>query len=116
MKEISMAVVVYEPEDDILMISRTKKPRVWHTIEALDDILVDFGLDGRIESVEILNASKNLGVKKRILKNVERAELRTVNRGDFIGVVLRITAKDGTIIKTDIKPICMRRELLSIQG
>jgi len=67
-------IYVYNKTDDIFTVERPTKEKIRGSID-LDDIIIDINSRGSIAGVEILNASKVLGVSKSMLSNARKAEL-----------------------------------------
>jgi len=68
--------VVYDPEVDTLRISLFEGKAV-ESEEILLDIILDYSEEGKIISIEILHASKNVAKLKNIDKLLENLQTKT---------------------------------------
>ena len=59
--------IKYDPQVDAAYISFKKGPVQVTTIRLNEDVAVDLGPNEEIMGIEIVDASKNLGLKKRCL-------------------------------------------------
>ncbi len=79
------AKIEYDFEEDILNLSRSKNSQA--SLE-VGDFILDVDFNGFISSIEILNASENLGISKELLKKVKNAKLGILYKPDYIFVTI----------------------------
>jgi len=68
--------IIYDPEADALKISLFEGKAV-ESEEILPDVILDYSEEGKIISVEILRASKNVAKLKNIDKFMENLQAKT---------------------------------------
>ena len=66
--------LVYDYENDVLFVAKNK--RLYEDSFELENMVFDLDADKKIVGLEILNASKVLGVDKVFLKNVLAGEMK----------------------------------------
>lgn len=81
-----MVKVDYDQKWDLLYIYKENE-KVKFSIEVLNNFVVDVGFDGKVVSLEILNASKTLKVAKTELKNIKNAKISTLIKNKVYGVI-----------------------------
>ena len=79
-----MVKVDYDPEFDILYISKGEK--VVFSINLLDNFILDVNHAHKIVGLEILNASKVLKMSKEELENVKKTDVSTLSHGEYYSV------------------------------
>ncbi len=67
--------IVYDPEVDALRISLIEGKAI-ESEEILPDVILDFSEEGKIISIEILHASKNVANLKNIDKLMENLQAK----------------------------------------
>ncbi|MDY6788506.1 MAG: DUF2283 domain-containing protein [Candidatus Nanohaloarchaea archaeon] len=108
----------YDSEHDILYINRGEK--VKESLE-IGDMVVDLSYDGKVAGLEILNASKTISeltgiqVSDNNLRNIEKADLDTVKKGEHLFIVLKIAfRKEEKLIEKSIDVNLPSREIATI--
>ena len=79
------AKIRYDFEEDILNLSRGKNSQA--SLE-IGDFILDVDFNGFISSIEILNASENLGIDKNLLKKIKNAKMNILYKPTYIFVVI----------------------------
>jgi len=78
----------YDSKTDSLYIYR-KNENVKFSINIQGDFIIDINGKRKAVGLEVLNASKNL-LPKSFLKEIKKADIRTVIRDGFFGVKFRL--------------------------
>ena len=91
-----MVKVSYDYKWDILYIHKEGN-KAKFSVEAFDNFVVDIGFDGRVVGLEILDASKELKIAKKDLKDIKSARLATVVKGKLYGVMYSFKFRDSTL-------------------
>jgi len=103
-------IFLYNKTDDIFLVERPRKEKIRGSID-LDDIIVDINFRGTIAGIEILNASKVLGLSKEMLSNAKKAELYTREGSRFMLFRINIWLDQEKFLFSSSIP--KRSELLS---
>ncbi len=84
------AKINYNSEEDILNLSKGNPSKA--SIE-IGDFVIDVDFKGFVSAIEVLNASENLGIKKEILEEVEKARMSIVYKPNylFVGIVFNFS-------------------------
>ncbi|MFH1500432.1 MAG: DUF2283 domain-containing protein [archaeon] len=83
--------IIYDEEEDILNLSRGNPSKA--SIE-VGDFILDIGFDGFVSSIEILNASENLNMCGKMLRNIEKACMNVIYKPNYLYVVLLFNFKE----------------------
>lgn len=89
MAEIS-SKINYDSEEDILNISKGKGSRA--SIE-VGEFIIDVDSNGFVSALEILNASENLGIEKKLLNKVKKAKLSILYKPNYLLVWISFNFK-----------------------
>lgn len=73
--------ISYDSEEDILNISKGKGSRA--SIE-VGEFILDIDSSGFVSALEILNASENLGIEKKLLNEVKKAKLSILYKPNYL--------------------------------
>lgn len=79
------AKIEYDSEEDILNLSRRKNSQA--SLE-IGDFVLDVDFNGFISSIEILNASENLGINKSLLEKVKNAKMNILYKPNYLFVAI----------------------------
>ncbi|MBN2094625.1 MAG: DUF2283 domain-containing protein [Candidatus Aenigmarchaeota archaeon] len=90
----------YSIEGDVLEVFREGE-KVDYSVELFEDYFIDIGSNGKIVGLEIINASSALGVDKKDLQKIRKAELHASDAkgGKKIVFILKV---DKAEIKSQI--------------
>jgi len=91
-----MLHIDYDEEFDILYL-RKENEKVSFSIKLGDNILLDVTRFHKVMGIEIFNASKIMKVPPEELKNIKKAEFRTIDKPDMYGVFYMITVGKSQI-------------------
>src|SRR5271157_16064 len=79
------AKIKYDYGEDILNLSRGKSSLA--SIE-VGDFIIDVDSNGFVSSMEILNASENLDINKKLLNSIKNAKMSVLYRPNYLFVVV----------------------------
>jgi len=82
--------ITYDDEDDILNLSNENPSQA--SIE-IGDFILDIDFKGFVSAIEILNASENLGLNKKILKNLNKAKMDITYKPNYLFVMLVLNSE-----------------------
>ena len=77
--------MIYDDEEDILSLSRGREVKA--SID-IGDFVIDVEHKGFITGIEILNASKNLNITEKQLKNLEQASMNVTYKPNHVYIFL----------------------------
>lgn len=98
----------YNEKQDILYVYDNSKEAKF-SADSQGLFIIDFDKRNKAIGVEVLDASKAIyGLNKKLLKNLEEANVRSVTRGNIISVLLMVRARGCGIISASI-PIAVSR-------
>jgi uncharacterized protein YuzE len=83
--------IIYDEEEDILFLSKGRKVKA--SID-IGDFIIDVGMDGFVTSIEILNASNNLNILPKMLKELQHASMSVTYKPNYVYVSLIMQFKD----------------------
>jgi len=86
----------YDPEEDILWLSRRRKVKASIVI---GDFVIDVDHDGFVTGVEINDASKNLSLKEEQLKSLKEASMTVTYKPNYvyISIFMKFEGKEKDI-------------------
>lgn len=96
--------MIYDKDEDILFLSKGRKIKA--SID-IGDFVIDVDMNGFIAGIEILNASENLNMSSKMLKELQEASMSVTYKPNYVRVTLLMRfkkeKKDVTIpLKVDL--------------
>jgi uncharacterized protein YuzE len=98
-------LVDYDENNDDLFLKRGSDK--YEASMEIGDFIVDFSKNDKIVGIEIINASKNFGVAKALLKSVKSASLAVTQRNQAMMVTAILVLENDQEIRTAI-PIAIK--------
>jgi len=83
--------MIYDEEEDILFLSKQRKVKA--SID-IGDFVIDVGMDGFITGIEILNASENLNIPSKMLKELQHASMSVTYKPNYVYISLIMQFKN----------------------
>ncbi|MBC8500588.1 MAG: DUF2283 domain-containing protein [Nanoarchaeota archaeon] len=83
--------IIYDKEEDILYLSKGRKVRA--SID-IGDFIIDIDHKSFVSGIEILNASKNLNLKEKQLKELRKASMVVTYKPKYVYIYLVMTFKE----------------------
>ncbi|MBI2630438.1 DUF2283 domain-containing protein [Candidatus Pacearchaeota archaeon] len=77
--------ISYDKEEDILDLSRGIQSKA--SIE-VGDFVIDIDFEGKVSSLEILNASENLNLNNELLEQVKEASMSVFYKPNSLSIIL----------------------------
>jgi len=103
-------IFLYNKTDDILSVEKkTKTSKVKGSID-IGDVILDISNKGTVIGIELLKASKNVGLSKDILSKIEKIHFNVKEGREFLLVRLVMLFGKKEVIHTTHVP--MTREAL----
>lgn len=93
-----MASIDYDPESDSLYIYKGKE-NVKSSID-IGNVIIDISFDRKAVGIEILDATKAFELRKKELKNIKKANIRTILRPNFFGIKIKLLLSRKHLIST----------------
>ena len=100
--ETARAKVFYDSVDDILYIKRDKSGESIKMSISIGDMVLDVSHNLKVLGIEVLNASKQYKLSKKILKEAKNADLRNIMKPNFFGAIYVIFLPKSTSIRERI--------------
>lgn len=82
---------MYDKEEDILSLSRGRPIKA--SID-IGDFIIDVDHGGFISGIEVLSASKNLGLSKKTFESLTKASMRVTYKPDYVYVTIILEIGD----------------------
>lgn len=84
-------IIDYDSSNDILFISNEEKVK---TSIDIGDFVLDVNNNNFICGLEVMDASENLGISKKLLNNIKNIKMNVLYRTDNICVLLTMLFQD----------------------
>ncbi|MDD5416780.1 MAG: DUF2283 domain-containing protein [Candidatus Aenigmarchaeota archaeon] len=98
----------YNEKQDILYVYDNSK-EVKFSADSQGLFIIDFDRANKAVGIEVLDASKAVyGLNKKLLKDLEQANMRSATKGNIISVLLTLKAKGHEAVSASI-PISISR-------
>ncbi len=83
--------IIYDEEEDILTLNKSRSVKA--SID-IGDFIIDVDNKGYVSGIEVLNASKNLNINKKYLKNLDKATLTANYKPKYVYLLLTLILKN----------------------
>lgn len=81
----------YDEEEDILFLSKGRKVKA--SID-IGDFVIDIDMNGFVTGIEILNASDNLNISSKMLKELQRVSMSVTYKPNYVYISLIMQFKN----------------------
>jgi len=109
------AKILYDKNEDMLYVYSGKHPKF--SLE-VNNLVLDISSRGQVVGIEILDASKFLGISKKMLAAIKEAKISSISRGMYLFVrVVMVMADSREVITPIVVPLAreeIKKEALAV--